>query len=163
MNLIRIISGGQTGADRAALDVALQLHLDCGGHCPAGRAAEDGPIPPRYPLQETESDDPAVRTELNVRNSDATLIISPTSPTPLTPPTPLQGGTSLTAQLAAAHGKSCLIIDPADSDAVAKARRWIDEHHIATLNIAGPRESESPGIYNDAIALLLRILRAETR
>ncbi|UCD75756.1 MAG: putative molybdenum carrier protein [Phycisphaerales bacterium] len=157
MKPIRIISGGQTGVDRAALDVALQLNLDCGGFCPAGRAAEDGPIPAHYPLQETESADPAIRTDLNVRDSDATLIISPT---------PLQGGTALTEQRAGAQSRPCLVIDPTDSDATEKAGAWLDEHNIQILNIAGPRESESPGIHDSAAAFLLDLfgnLHADNR
>ena len=152
MKPIRIISGGQTGVDRAALDVALRLNLDCEGFCPAGRLAEDGPIDKRYPLQETESADPAVRTELNVRDSDATLIISPTA---------LQGGTALAQQTAAALGRPCLVIDPADSDAAWKAAAWLDKHDIRILNIAGPRESESPGINDSAAAFLLQVLRIQ--
>ena len=160
MNRLQIISGGQTGVDLAALDVALQLDLDCGGLCPAGRAAEDGPIPSRYPLKETESADPAIRTELNVRDSDATLIISPTPPTS---PTPLEGGTALAAQLAAALGKPCLVVEPTDPEAVERARAWIEGHNITTLNVAGPRESESPGIYDAAAAFLLKVLRPDNR
>ena len=72
---MEIVSGGQTGVDRAALDAALALGMRCGGWCPAGRWAEDGPIDPRYPLRETPSGDPAQRTEWNVRDSDATLIL----------------------------------------------------------------------------------------
>jgi hypothetical protein len=156
MNRIRIISGGQTGVDRAALDVALQLNLPCGGFCPAGRAVEGGPIPSRYPLKETESDDPAIRTEANVRNSDATVIISSI------PSTLLRGGTALTARFAAEQSKPCLIIEPVDPEAAAKTLAWLERHDITTLNVAGPRESESPGIYNAAAALLLNVLSTFT-
>ena len=83
----KIISGGQTGVDRAALDVALIAGIDCGGWCPLGRKAEDGPLPLHYPLTETESDDYALRTEYNIRDSDGTLILARR---------PLTGGTALT-------------------------------------------------------------------
>lgn len=92
--MIKIISGGQTGVDRAALDAALQLGIPCGGWCPKGRKAKDGPIPDRYPLKETESGSYPVRTEMNVRDSDGTLILTWGRPT---------GGTALTVRLARRH------------------------------------------------------------
>jgi len=150
-----IISGGQAGADRAALDVALALGLPCGGWCPKGRAAEDGPIEARYPLRETASADPAQRTRLNVRDADGTLILAPGE---------LRGGTALTRRIALELGRPHLVIDPARTsteDACAEIRRWIDEHDIAVLNVAGPRESESPGIYQQ-VGALLRTLLART-
>ncbi len=87
--IAKIISGGQTGVDRAALDVAIELELPCGGWCPRGRLAEDGTVPDRYPLQETRSAEYAERTERNVIDSDGTLIIATR---------PLTGGTALTVE-----------------------------------------------------------------
>ena len=98
----RILSGGQTGVDRAALDVALELGLPCGGWCPKGRRAEDGPIPSHYPLTETPWDGYPQRTEWNVRDSDGTLILTEGEP---------DRGTALTRELAARHGKPCLVLD----------------------------------------------------
>src|SRR5690606_31296737 len=103
-----IISGGQTGVDRAALDAALALGIEHGGWCPLGRWAEDGRIPERYRLRETNSPDYAVRTCRNVDEADATLIVAPA---------PLIGGTRLTYEYAVQTGKPCLVIDPADVSA----------------------------------------------
>nr|WP_305800882.1 putative molybdenum carrier protein [Thiolapillus sp.] len=94
---IRIISGGQTGVDRAALDVALELGLRCGGWCPKGRLALDGPLDERYPLKETESADYSVRTRLNVRDADATLILNCGE---------LSGGTAYTLRVAEELGRA---------------------------------------------------------
>jgi hypothetical protein len=145
----RLVSGGQTGVDRAALDVALDLGLPCGGWCPRGRRAEDGRIPDRYPLVETPTRFYPERTERNVRGSDGTLILAPGRP---------RGGTALTARLAGSIGRPYLVIDlsqPADPEAV---RRWIEARRIAKLNVAGPRESEAPGVYQKASGLLRAIL-----
>ena len=99
----RIVSGGQTGCDRAAFDAALELGIPLGGWVPRGRLDEDGVIPVRYPnLREAESADPAVRTECNVRDSDATLLISHG---------PLVGGSALTARLADQMGRPHLHLD----------------------------------------------------
>ena len=152
MNITTIISGGQTGADRAALDVALALGLACGGWCPKGRAAEDGPIDLRYPLRETAVADPAQRTRFNVRDADGTLILAPGE---------LRGGTALTRQIAIELARPHLVIDPAQapaSEVCDAMRRWINDHDIAVLNVAGPRESECPGIYGQARRLLTALL-----
>lgn len=141
----RVISGGQTGVDRAALDIALALGIDCGGWCPRGRRAEDGPIPMHYPLLETTTTDYAERTQRNVRESDATLILAHG---------PLTDGTALTKELADALDRDCLIVDlgwPFDPQMV---RQWIADQRVVTLNIAGPRESERPGIYEQARSAL---------
>ena len=105
MELRKIVSGGQTGVDRAALDAALTHDMEVGGWCPQGRRAEDGPIPPRYPVRETPSDEYAQRTTWNVRDSDGTLIIAPS---------PLEGGAALTRQEAEARGKPVLHVRPTD-------------------------------------------------
>jgi len=143
---LKIVSGGQTGVDRAALDAALELGIPCGGWCPKSRRAEDGPIPDRYPLKETESASYPVRTEMNVRDSDGTLILTWGRPT---------GGTALTVRLARRHKKPSLVIDlkkPADP---LSFRNWLEKKEIGVLNIAGPRESEYPGISRLAFGFLL--------
>lgn len=129
--------------------MALELGLACGGWCPAGRWAEDGPISERYPLTETESADPAVRTALNVRDSDATLVLTEGEPS---------GGTALTIEAAEALGRPLLVLDLADSPEPAAVARWIAHEKIRTLNVAGPRESEAPGIHARAAEFLCRAL-----
>src|SRR5213080_1459301 len=99
----KIVSGGQTGVDRAALDVALELGIPCGGWCPIGRRAEDGVIPDRYPLRQAPSANYADRTALNVRDSDGTLILARG---------PLRGGTALTKTFAERYGRPYLVVDP---------------------------------------------------
>ncbi|MHC4415741.1 MAG: putative molybdenum carrier protein [Planctomycetota bacterium] len=149
----KIISGGQTGVDQAALDVAMQMGLPCGGWCPRGRGSEQGPIADRYPLIETPTADPAQRTKWNVRDADGTLIIARGD---------LTGGTALTLDLAAALDKPCLIVDPASSGATAPQqtiKTWLAKHDIRTLNVAGPRASRDPGIYEEARRLLRAVLR----
>jgi hypothetical protein len=146
---ILIISGGQTGVDRAALDVALELGLPVAGWCPRGRRAEDGPIAGHYPLVETPSSRWSQRTDWNVRDSDATLVLSPESPT---------RGTALTIRRAVAHGKPHLVLDPEAPDAVAHARRWLETIGPKRLNVAGPRESSRPGIHRIARTILHEIL-----
>jgi hypothetical protein len=145
----KIISGGQTGVDRAALDAALELGLDCGGWCPKGRAAEDGVIPLRYPLIETTSDKYALRTEWNVRDSDGTLIVTRGQPT---------GGTAFTIDVTKRLKKPCLIVDLNDQSAPDTVAPWLAGNQIRVLNVAGPRESTCPGIHAQAAAFLRRIL-----
>lgn len=147
---MKIISGGQTGVDRAALDAAIELGIPHGGWCPRDRTAEDGPIPDCYKLRETNSPGYAERTERNVLGADATLILYRGR---------LSGGTLLTTQLAEQHGQPHLLVDlnaPPPPDEVC---RWLDEHSVKTLNVAGPRESQSPGIGAMARDYLLNILR----
>ncbi|MEE9130707.1 MAG: putative molybdenum carrier protein [Phycisphaerales bacterium] len=145
----KIISGGQTGVDRAALDAAIELGITGGGWCPKGRASEQGPIPDRYPLTETPSADPAQRTERNVRDADATLIIAQGK---------LTGGAALTHRLATSLPKPCLVIDPAEATSTAKVRAWLNEHAVTTLNVAGPRASTDPQIYELALQLMRKVL-----
>lgn len=149
LTLVRIVSGGQTGVDRAALDVALAAGLSCGGWCPAGRRAEDGVIPKRYPLRETPTAEYAERTHLNVRDSDATLILARERR--------VAGGTALTQEFAEALGRPCLVLDPRAPDGADKAARWLIEQQVRVLNVAGPRESTEPGIYEEAFELLSRL------
>jgi len=149
----RIISGGQTGVDRAALDVALALGIKCGGWCPKGRRAEDGAIPARYPLRETPKQHYTQRTEWNVRDADATLILCHGTP---------RGGTARTAAFAERLGRPCLIVDLDQPQDVPAIRDWLDTQRISTLNIAGSRESQSPGIYAEAGALLRELFGNQT-
>lgn len=148
----KIISGGQTGADRAALDVALELDVPCGGWCPKGRKAEDGPIPKLYPLRETSSSRYPVRTERNVRDSDGTLVITRGKPS---------GGTALTIELARKLGKPHLVIDLSENGDPDVVRGWIQSNRIEILNVAGPRESEAPGIYWLVVKFLRRVAAAD--
>jgi len=150
--LQRILSGGQTGVDRAALDAAREAGLALGGWCPHGRRAEDGAIDPAYPLTETDSPLPLERTRLNVRDSDGTLILVRRR---------TGRGTRATLRFARAMPRPCLrlVIEggAADRAALVRARRWIARYRIATLNIAGPRKSIDPGIYAAARAFLRRL------
>ncbi|MFH1231087.1 MAG: putative molybdenum carrier protein [Planctomycetota bacterium] len=149
--MIEIISGGQTGADRAGLDVAIQLKLLHGGWCPAGRKAEDGRIPDCYNLKETDTYVYETRTEMNVRNSDGTIVFTKGI---------LSGGSALTIQMAQKYDKPCLHIDlnlMDDVTTVKQIRKWLKTHKIKVLNIAGSRESESHGIYKRTKVILLAV------
>jgi hypothetical protein len=138
--LQKIISGGQTGADRAALDWAIARGLPHGGWCPRGRLAEDGVIPGCYELAETPSPNFAQRTEWNVRDSDGTVIFS-VAPV-------LAGGSRATAEFAQQHHKPCLHLSHERDDkyAAAKLRDFLVEHGIKILNVAGPRQSQEPEV-----------------
>src|SRR5262245_51254099 len=141
---LKVISGGQTGVDRAALDAALALQIPCGGWCPLGRWAEDGPIPEGYPLREGTSEDVHERTELNILASDATLILSCGSP---------QDGTLFTKERAEHHHKPILEVDLDAPVSPERVRQWIRANNLRVLNVAGPRESHRPGfVYNAAFA-----------
>jgi hypothetical protein len=133
----RIISGGQTGVDRAALDWAIANNIQQGGWCPAGRRAEDGVIPDLYCLRETPRRDYRQRTKWNVRDSDATLIITPTAE--------LTGGSLFTQEWAQKICRPCLHVYRCN-----EWREWIriffDTNSIAILNVAGPRSSGAAGI-----------------
>jgi predicted Rossmann fold nucleotide-binding protein DprA/Smf involved in DNA uptake len=149
----KIVSGGQTGVDRAALDAALALGVTIGGWIPRGRWAEDGPVPEELAgLRETESAEPSERTRRNVADSDGTLVLSHG---------PLVGGSALTVEVAAASGRPhlCLDLDSLSlEEAAERARRWIIEHGVQVLNVAGPRASEDPRAYADTRALLSKLL-----
>jgi len=147
---LTIISGGQTGADRAALDVALELGVPCGGYCPQGRRAEDGRIPERYPLTELPSPDYADRTRKNVAASSATLILHGGE---------VSGGTQLTRAVCQELGKPIRTVDltTASPGDVSDVADWVVREVLprgGVLNVAGPRESESPGIGARAAAFL---------
>ena len=148
----KIISGAQTGVDRAALDVSLELDIPCGGWCPKGRRAEDGPIPEKYPMQETEARNYTKRTKLNVQDSDGTLIINRGE---------IDGGTAHTARLAEKMAKPCLVIQLEEQPDLNEITHWLTQNDIKTLNIAGPREDKRPGIYNQTVSLLISFLTEE--
>jgi hypothetical protein len=150
--LKKIISGGQTGVDRAALDAAIRMGISHGGWIPKGRLTEDGTLPETYHLDEMETDSYPERTEKNVLASDGTLIISRG---------PLAGGTEYTRKMVLKHGKQMLHIDPAlHSNPLAAASlvsSWIELQRIEILNVAGPRASKDPDIYGQALGILTRI------
>ena len=148
--LERIVSGGQSGVDRAALDVALELGIPCGGWCPRGRKAEDGVLPSGYPLIETPSDDYVQRTTWNVRDSDGTLILTRGAP---------NGGTAQTVDDAKRLRKPHRVVDLDRSWTAAEIQAWLREHGIRVLNVAGPRESKSHGIYAEAVDGLRQLLK----
>jgi hypothetical protein len=147
----RVVSGGQTGVDRAALDAAIASGVDHGGWCPRGRLAEDGVIPARYRLVESASRRYWVRTERNVIDSDGTLIVHRG---------PLRGGTAFTQRMAIKHAKPLYLIDTRQPVATAAIHDWIRQHGIQVLNCAGPRESSAPGIGLEARRLLVDLLAA---
>lgn len=134
----KIISGGQTGVDRAALDAAIEASINHGGWVPKGRLAEDGVISQKYNLKETDSSEYSVRTELNVRDGDATLIITWGIP---------RGGTAYTIEMARKHKKRVKIINLLNKNTDPdRTIEWIIQNKIFTLNIAGPRESFNKGV-----------------
>jgi Circularly permutated YpsA SLOG family len=149
MNLEKVISGGQTGVDRAGLDAAMTAGIPVGGYCPKGRRAEDGRIPERYPLTELSSEDYRERTEMNVMRSDATLILTLGA---------ISGGTTATIQLAEKHGKPYMI-EALDGDPVpTRVANWLIKHHVRVLNVAGPRESQHPGSVQTRATEFLRLV-----
>jgi hypothetical protein len=149
----RIVSGAQTGADRAALDAARELGVEIGGWVPKGRRAEDGPVDECYVnLRETRTDHYETRTRLNVRDSDATLIVSHGE---------LHGGSRYTREQAQALRKPCLHVDLdrlTVDEAVNAVHEWLDGLEGKTLNVAGPRESSDTEIYAATKEIVRRIL-----
>ena len=153
MLLKKIVSGGQTGVDRGALDAALEAGFPCGGWCPEGRIAEDGIIPARYPLVEQPRAGYEERTLQNVLDSDGTAILHFNE---------LEGGTRQTRDYCLAHGKPHELIDAGrttPTEAALKLAAFVKRHRIAVLNVAGPRASKWPGARDytrDAIGRLLQ-------
>ena len=145
----KLISGGQTGVDRAALDAALQLGVEIGGWCPRDRWAEDGAIPTKYPLTPVDSNDRSERTARNVKSADATLILHDGSNSP---------GTQFTEELARSGGKPCLVANLHHPKIVESVRYWLERTRPDVLNVAGPRATESEGIYHLALRCLLEAL-----
>lgn len=154
---LTIVSGGQTGADRAALDFAIRFGLDHAGWCPLGRRAEDGPLDLQYNLQETPSPKYDQRTRWNVRDSDATLVV--------TAQAQATGGSALTLAIAEREGKPCLHIAQEETPSVVEAGEriadFILENRLERLNVAGPRASQEPGIGAYVAAALSEALLSE--
>lgn len=150
MRLRKIISGGQTGVDRGGLDAALALGLEHGGTCPAGRRAEDGPIPERYVLAEHWDSAYPPRTKKNVADADATLI--------LTLGKHVTSGTRLTAHLAQTSGKPWLAVNIQSPRAPELLASWLLEHDPEVLNVAGPRESRFRGIQRTSAAFVSMVI-----
>jgi hypothetical protein len=145
---IKIISGGQTGADQAALDAAISLGLPHGGWITKGRKTETGPLPEKYHLQELASERYRDRTEKNVLVSDGTLIFSFG---------PMTGGTALTEALTIRHNRPCLCLNLdviTTAKAVSAMQTWLQEHQIQILNVAGPRASGEPRIHEAVYTIL---------
>ena len=136
---MRIISGGQSGVDRSALDFALENNISCGGWCPKGRLAEDGPIDKKYPLVETGTSIYVVRTRMNVDDSDGTLVLFSDV---------LGSGSEYTIDYSIKKSKPNFIANVTDLNSINTVVKWVIQHDIESLNIAGPRESTSPGIYS---------------
>jgi len=142
-----VVSGGQTGVDRAALDAAMACGLPVSGWCPRGRLAEDGVIDDRYPLRETPSENYEQRTEWNVRDSDATLVLTVGEP---------EGGTAATIAFAAKHGRPCLVVAPTTEN-LDTVSQWMRRHGVCRLNVAGPRHSKQSEIYDQACRFLMSL------
>lgn len=153
--LRRIVSGGQTGADRGGLDAAIRLGIPHGGWCPKGRRAEDGRIPGGYRLEETESADYPERTERNVVHSDGTVVFTHGEPA---------GGSALTLRLAEKHRKPSLHLDLdllGPDEAAARLREWTSKEGVAILNVAGSRESNARGLRKRVLEIVSAAFSAE--
>lgn len=153
MVIKKIISGAQTGADRAALDFAIKNNIPHAGWIPKGRKAEDGIVSQKYDVQETTSKDYRKRTELNAQDSDGTLIVTHGK---------LTGGSALTKKLAEKHNRPCLHVDLSRELGIAASEdvlKWIRHHKLDVLNVAGSRASKDSEIYNATIQLLDDIFR----
>ncbi|MFH1159827.1 MAG: putative molybdenum carrier protein [bacterium] len=150
---MKIISGGQTGVDRAALDFALEHKMPCGGFCPRGRLAEDGRIPDHYPLQETDSAEYAERTEKNILSANGTLILYSGI---------ITGGTQYTYLFSKTVKKPLFLVNTDQPLPLTRFQNWMAMHKIRTLNIAGPRESQHPGIYRTTLEVLQKLILKST-
>lgn len=151
---MKIISGGQTGVDRAGIDVAIKLGLDYGGALPKGRLTEEGPLDSKYDhMTELETVNYPARTDRNVKDADATLIFTMGQ---------IGRGTALTIRKTKKYRIPYLHIDldeKSEQEAVQEARNWIKEVCPEVLNIAGTRESKAPGIYEKVYNILVEVLK----
>ena len=150
----KIISGGQTGADRAAVDIAIAFGIDRGGWVPKGRKTEKGRLPARYKLREMPTAEYPKRTEQNVIDSDGTLIVSHGE---------LAGGSDFTRQMAEKHGKPWMHVDASKISleaAVELIKAWLSGSQVKILNVAGPRASKDPKIYETTEKLLTRLIQS---
>lgn len=149
--LLKIVSGGQTGADLAALDFAIKFEIPHAGWCPKGRTNEKGKIPPIYSLKEAPLEDPACRTTLNILDSDGALVYTLDNES--------GSGTKLTHDLCILFNKPVLVVNISDKTSKHKllVKDFLEHHKIETLNVAGNRESESPGIYKSTRIFLEHI------
>lgn len=150
----KIISGGQTGADRAGLDAAISAGMDYGGWLPKGRNSEDGTVPLKYDkMKELTRGGYPTRTEQNVIDSDGTVIFTFGRPS---------GGSALTREFAVKHGKPWLHIDLERNNPPSTIQHWTSKWDIKTLNVAGSRESTSPGIYKSVYDILIALIVGHT-
>ncbi|MAT39085.1 MAG: molybdenum cofactor carrier [Ectothiorhodospiraceae bacterium] len=149
VTLRMILSGGQTGVDRGAMDAAMQHGVLCSGWCPAGRASEDGPIPPEYPLQQTPTDDVHERTMWNIRDSDGTLILLDGNP---------DDGTRFAIEQCVDQGKPYYLEHLQQSASPDIVANWMRKFKVEILNVAGPRESNAPGVSEKANAFMRDLL-----
>jgi len=145
---LKIVSGGQTGVDRAALDFALAEGIDYGGWCPRGRRAEDGKIATTYNLQETPERSYRQRTQWNVRDADGTLILINRE---------LKGGTLYTLKTARKMDKPVLVVSFAEGADQSAVDEWLERNNVRILNVAGPRASSEPAIYALSLAFLRKL------
>ena len=153
----KIISGGQTGVDRAALDAAIELSVPIGGWCPLGRLAEDGTVPNIYPLIELRSASYPARTRKNVEAAGAVLVL-------VDDESQIEGGTFLTLRYCRMFGRPyrpTMIGRGPLPDLISVCQKWLEEEAPRVLCVAGPRESKAPGIYGRARAFLLELLRRD--
>jgi hypothetical protein len=148
--LQKIVSGGQTGVDRAGLDAAMEAGITVGGYCPKGRLSENGTVPDCYPLIELTIGGYKARTEKNVIESDGTLILNIGK---------LTGGTKLTVEYAKKNGKPFLVVQLDEEPKPETVKQWLSNNDILNLNVAGPRESKLPGgIYQQAVSFFRAVL-----
>ncbi len=150
--VLKIVSGGQAGADRAALDFAIARDIPHGGWCPKGRLATDGVLPAKHLLQETESEGYRQRTKLNVQDSDATLVFNIGA---------LDGGTLQTVRFAQTLKKPHCVVQLDEGDLVElglQVAQWLERGTFIILNIAGPREEKRPGIYARVLSVLDKVV-----
>jgi hypothetical protein len=150
----KVVSGGQTGVDRAGLDAATEAGIPVGGYCPKGRLSEDGTVPVCYPLVELTRGGYPARTEMNVVESDGTLVLNVGR---------LYGGTKVTVDCAKKHGRPALVVPLDGEPGVGDVLEWLELHGIKNLNIAGPRESKCPGVYQLALDFLRVLFKRQMK